>query len=87
MLESSSIEKESGIEEVIYDGQRTLKKRAAVKRPRLSHQLTTQVSVASIANKVANTLIKECSGAITEHSEVSFVYQVGISFFVLGNNL
>ena len=81
------MEKESGIEEVIYDNQRTLKKRAAGKRPRLSHQLTAKVSVTSITNKVAYTLIKECSRAITKSSEVSFFYQIGISFFVLGNNL
>ena len=87
MLESSSIEKESGIEEVIYDSQRTLKRKAAGKRLRLLHQLTTQVSVASITNEVTNTLIKECCSAITEGSEQRFFYHVGVSVFVLGNNL
>ena len=88
-MDSSSRLKESGIEEVIYDNQRTLKEKAAGKRLEavISDQLAAQVCIARVGDEVTNVLIKQCSRAVTECGEVCFLYEIAERVFVLRYNL
>jgi len=53
----------------------------------ISNEFAAKVSCASVGDEVTDSLIEESSSAVTEDSEVSFVYEIAERIFVLRHYL